>query len=327
MRKLTALIFVLLIILPAIALCQQTHPVLTPTQGNNGLWGYKNEVGQWAFEPQWEYVGIFRDGVAVVDWGSEVQLDGTQPSFKNKGCGILRDDGTWVLPQGDYELYDRHYYEDGFDMAAPEEEALIGGSENGFIEIWDLSGEEDLVGFYCIATDTLVMPQWLELQWGANDENLLIPVCDPEKYLIGYVDRYGQLVIPYQFESAGCFVDGCADVATATEGMIINMQGETIPIALRIISLKEVGKDGLQALLEAQIQIETNGAGPVHAVTFIKETPVTASLSQPLPDGVHTLLMQAPWGIDYEKYIREGRLAAQVNCGAWYYVDMALSEE
>lgn len=326
MKRLIALMM-LILSFSALALCEERSRALTPAKGENGLWGYQNEAGEWAFEPQWEYVGIFRDGVAMVDWGKNIELVGTQAHIQNMGSGILRDDGTWVLPRGDYELYDRHYYEDGFDMAAPEEEALIGGSENGFIEIWDLSGEEELVGFYCIATDTLVMPQWLELQWGANDENELIPVCDPESYLVGYVNRHGEMVIPCQYEYAGCFVNGCAEAATQTTGMVIDRQGEPIHISCELTALKEMDSEGLEAILEAQIQVATNGAGPIKKVAFMQETPMTVTLSQPLSDGTHKIMLKAPWGIDYEKYVRQGRLAAQVHCGAWFYVKIALETE
>ena len=61
--KKVLLVSCLLVLLCFSALSESAHPVLTPAQGDNDLWGYKNEAGEWAFEPQWGYAGIFRDGV------------------------------------------------------------------------------------------------------------------------------------------------------------------------------------------------------------------------------------------------------------------------
>ena len=126
--KKVLLVSCLLVLLCFSALSESAHPVLTPARGDNELWGYKNEAGEWVFEPQWRYAGIFRDGVAVVEW------DRTEENYYYT-YGILRDDGTWILPRGGYELYDRFYYKDDLDMANPEDKELIGGRKNGFIGI------------------------------------------------------------------------------------------------------------------------------------------------------------------------------------------------
>ncbi|MBQ8536254.1 MAG: WG repeat-containing protein [Clostridia bacterium] len=337
MRK-TFWISCLLALLCLATVCQAEQPHLTPAQGDNGLWGYKNEVGEWVFDPQWRYAGIFREGVAVVEWD---RVDEESPYT----AGILREDGTWILPRSDYQIYDRFYYKDDLDMVNPEDKELIGGREAGFLWIVT-STKEELMGLYLISTDTLMMPCWNEVLFSMNPEdNVIFPVCDPETYLWGYVDWYGEVVIPCQYEYADCFIGGYASVATETEAFVIDLEGNPVDVKATLESVEEIRKEGLQVTLAAQVRIETDGAGPVKAFHFFEETPIDFSeepmegsvwfneatwhthyTHTPLTDGVHTLLLKAPWGIDYEKYLRQGRLAAQVNCGAWVDVEIVLSK-
>ena len=327
-----------LLLFCAAALSESAHPVLTPAQGDNELWGYKNEAGEWVFEPQWCYAGIFRDGVAAVEW------DRTEENYYYT-YGILRDDGTWILPRGGYELYDRFYYKDDLDMANPEDKELIGGRKNGFIEIWSPLGEEQAAGFYCIPTDTLVMPYWNELVFNlaTYTDNALIPVCDPETYLWGYVDWYGEVVIPCQYEDASCFVGGYAAVSSDTG--VIDLKGDPVDVKITLESVEEIRKEELQVTLAARVRIDSNGTGPVKSFHFFEDTPIGFSqepmadavwfnevtwhsyyTSELLPDGIHTLLLTSPWGIDYARYIEKGNLCGEVNCGAWVEVEIALSE-
>jgi len=337
MRK-ALLVSCFIVFLCFVGVCQAEQPHLTPAQGDNGLWGYKNEAGEWVFEPQWGYVGIFRDGVAVVDWSTDIT--------QNKGSGILRDDGMWVLPRGNYIIEDRFYYEDGFDIVNPKEDALLGGRENGFILIATDTPDEFFMGFYCIPTDTLVMPCWNEVLYSMNHaDNVLIPVCEPETYLWGYVDWYGEVVIPCQYEYADCFTGGYASVATETEGFVIDLKGNPVDVKITLESVEEIRKEGLQVTLAAQVRIDSKGTGPVTAFHFFEDTPIgfsqepmadavwfnettwhTHYTNEPLPDGIHTLLLTSPWGIDYAKYIEKGNLCGKVNCDAWVDVEIGLSE-
>ena len=335
MRKIIVLLCTLFLLICVCALGEENHPVLSPAQGDNGLWGYKNVAGEWAFEPQWRYVGIFRDGVAVVEWDRTDDSDYT--------CGILRDDGTWILPRCDYQVYDRFYYEDDFDIINPDEQALLGGRENGFLWIVT-STREELMGLYLIQTDTLVMPRWNEVLFSMEPEdNVIFPVCDPETYLWGYVDWYGEVVIPCQYEYADCFTGGYAAVSGGTG--IIDPEGNPVDAKITLESVEEIHKEGLQVTLAARIRIDSKGTGPVNEFYFFEETPIAFETwphekgiafekctpkelvpLTPLEDGVHTLILTSPWGIDYAAYIEKGGLHGKVNCGAWVDVEIDLSE-
>jgi len=338
--KKVLLVSCLLVLLCFTALSENAHPVLIPAQGDNDLWGYKNEAGEWVFEPQWIYVGIFRDGVAVVEW------DRTEENYFST-YGILREDGTWILPRGGYQIYDRFYYEDGFDMINPDEAALIGGREAGFIEIWNPLDEDQAAGFYCIPTSTLVMPYWYEVLFNLSQytDNALVPVCHPETLKMGYVDWYGEVVIPCQYEYADCFTGGYASVATETEGLVIDLKGNPVDAKITLESVEEIHKEGLQVTLAARIRIDSKGTGPVNEFYFFEETPIAFETwphgkgiafekctpkelvpLTPLEDGVHTLILTSPWGIDYAAYIEKGGLHGKVNCGAWVDVKIDLSE-
>ena len=335
--KAFGLLLCALLLLCAAALSESAHPVLTPAQGDNGLWGYKNEAGEWAFEPQWGYVGIFRDGVAVVEWN---RADEDSPYT----CGILRDDGTWILPRCDYQIYDRFYYKDHLDMVNPEDKELIGGREAGLLWIVTSATEEELMGLYFIATDTLMLPCWAEVLFSMNpQDNVLFPVCDPETYLWGYVNWYGQVVIPCQYEYADCFSGGYAAVSGGTG--IIDLKGDPVDVKITLESVEEIHKEGLQVTLAAQVRIDSNGAGPVKAFHFFEDTPMAFEPCPhekgiafekctskelvpltPLQDGVYTLCLTSPWGIDYAKYIEKGSLCGKVNCGAWVDVEIGVME-
>ena len=336
MRK-ALLVSCFIVLLCFVGVCQAEQPHLTPAQGDNDLWGYKNEAGEWAFEPEWYYVGIFRDGVAVVEWEPK-----DEKSFFT--YGILREDGTWILPRGDDTIQDRFYHENpDFDVAKADEQALIGGTQNGFLLITIDSPQELRMGFYCIPTDTLVMPCWLEIEWGADIFNDPILVYDPETYLAGYVNRYGEVVIPCQYEYGGVFINGFAEVSEGTG--VIDLKGDPVDAKITLESVEEIHKEGLWVTLAARVRIDSKGTGPVNEFYLFEETPIAFETwphekgiafekcapkelvpLTPLEDGVYTLILTSPWGIDYAAYIEKGHLCGKVNCGAWVDVKFDLNK-
>ena len=244
-----------------------------------------------------------------------------------------------LVEQG-WEVTDVGYRAD----SDPEDKELIGGREAGLLWIVTSAPGEELMGLYFIPTDTLMMPCWAEVLFSMEPEdNVIFPVCDPETYLWGYVDWYGEVVIPCQYEYADCFTGGYAAVSSDTG--VIDLKGDPVDVKITLESVEEIHKEGLQVVLAARVRIDSNGAGPVKSFHFFEDTPIGFSqepmadgvwfnevtwhsyyTSELLPDGIHTLLLTSPWGIDYAKYIEKGNLCGEVNCGAWVEVEIALSE-
>ncbi len=159
------------------------------------LWGYCDMNGNWTLPPQWSSAGYFRAETA--------------PVRSSEGLwGIIDINGRYLVPC----QYPGISYTYGLIEGSPAEfpDGYIGGIDDGFY-IFD--SEDELQGFYCIQTATLVEPQWDLVIIAAPDEgdNELVLVSDYEKGW-GYVDRQGRVVIPCQYEWAFPFLDGCAVV-------------------------------------------------------------------------------------------------------------------
>ncbi len=170
----------------------------------DGLWGYCDKDGTWVLAPQWSSAGWFRNGTAAV-----CSLD--------KQWGIINEQGDYLVScifdsiQDQYSYYEYTPYENPLNY--------IGGLTDGFYLIENHIDGEVVMGFYCIATKSLVEPQWCavyiaEADYGTNE---LILVEDWELGF-GFVDRYGNIVIQCQYEWASPFVNGVADVQSNNNG-------------------------------------------------------------------------------------------------------------
>lgn len=159
------------------------------------LWGYCDANGNWMLTPQWSAVGYFRANTA--------------PVRSSEGLwGIINNEGQYLVPCQYPGIADTY----GLIECSPAEmpNGYIGGIDDGFY-IFD--SVDDLQGFYCIQTATLVDPQWDVVIIAAPDEgdNELVLVSSYEKGW-GYIDRQGQVVIPCQYEQAYPFLNGRAAV-------------------------------------------------------------------------------------------------------------------
>ena len=183
---------------------EERYTCLQPVE-ENGMWGYCDDLGNWILPPQWTAAGWFRDHTAAV-------------RSVDKKWGIIDNQGRYLVPCEFDSIQDQYSY---YYTYSPCENPLnyIGGLSDGFYLIVNLIEEVEVMGFYCIDTHTLVQPQWdavyiAEADYGSNE---LILVLDGECGF-GYVDRYGNIVIPCQYEWAEPFIDGVALVDTLKNG-------------------------------------------------------------------------------------------------------------
>ncbi len=162
-------------------------------------------------------LGRFRSGTAVC-------------AIDEDHWGIISVDGTWIVQPIYGYIEDAPGWEEITDSMAPIFDRLYyGGFENGFYLIANNSSDMTLFGFYCIANGALCEPCWEEL-WLDNPVADLIVVCDPATEKWGYINWFGEVVIPCQYDEAYSFEDGLAGVWSEEDGCfyIINEAGEIV---------------------------------------------------------------------------------------------------
>ena len=89
MKRCFFIFLLILCLLPGLA-GAEAEDALYPIR-ENGLWGYMNRTGETVIAPQWEYAGLFSDGVAAVGRLEEWDLIG----------GLIREDGKMLLASGE----------------------------------------------------------------------------------------------------------------------------------------------------------------------------------------------------------------------------------
>lgn len=163
--------------------------LLTVAQGDQGKFGYKNELGDWVIDPQYLVAQPFSEGFAVVT------ADG--------GEGIIDSSGNWLV-----EPSSRDY------------QGFFGGLcfffEKGQL---NRTGAVDASGRVA-----LTAPENSAFESGAqNSENGLYPFFTmiDGKRKAGYVNRRGEIVIPPNYQTARPFCNGAAPVCVYSGGGVI----------------------------------------------------------------------------------------------------------
>lgn len=159
----------------------------------NGMYGYKDDQNQVVIPAQFEKAYHFHEGLAAVQ-------------LQNK-WGFIDTDGRMVIQP---QYYNANKFSEGLAAVA------TGIDFDQFIYI-DKTGKQAFPGTFDWASDF----NEGRAEVGRNNKNGV-----GRKY--GYIDRSGQLVIPYQFSMTnGGFSDGLAAVFVADE-FWINKRGEII---------------------------------------------------------------------------------------------------
>lgn len=176
MKRCFFIFLLILCLLPGLAGAEE-EDALYPIR-ENGLWGYMNRTGETVIAPQWEYAGLFSDGIAVV--GSD------QEDWELIG-GLIRKDGEMLLPM----------------------EYSITETTGGFIfSLWDESADSyQNQWFYDKASGALFPISYdYIMDWYGGE--LLIAENDG---LYGFICRdTGEVVFPLQFD--GLYGDvGCRE--------------------------------------------------------------------------------------------------------------------
>lgn len=158
---------------------------------SNGVYGYRDDCGQWIITPRWHSAEEFRCGKVAC-----VSLE--YPANEQK-YGLIDANGEYIIQP----IYD---YVIGF-----ESEEYLGGAEDGYyyVSVWD--DGELLTGLFDVKFMTFVEPIYKEVIIGKRNPENLVLVQDASTYLWGYVDtRTGKHVIPCIYDEGGVFSEGYA---------------------------------------------------------------------------------------------------------------------
>ncbi|MFL6209814.1 MAG: WG repeat-containing protein [Pyrinomonadaceae bacterium] len=164
--------------------------VSTYVPGKGTLWGYIDKTGKVVIEPKFSYAYWFTEGLAAVCNG-------------HQKCGFIDKSGRYVVPPkymqtfpfvGDY----------GFVATAP-----------------------DTVGFINRAGEMVIQPQFgARVGLGFSEGLSVIAYANTSKY--GYIDEQGTLVINPDFDMAGGFSEGLANVQIDGKWGYINKDGKMV---------------------------------------------------------------------------------------------------
>ncbi len=218
----------------------------------DGLYGYYRVDGTPLLEPNYAFAGAFHDGLAVVSLSGEW---GRMARFQGGRYGYVDSEGTLVIPmqylrafpfaeerafavnaEGVLVLLDKT----GAELASFPEAALDDASciqfSSGAAVIPIHGGEEQPATVYLVVDGSgrelcTLADAWVDCRNGFQDG--LIAVAEKGEWELdeggnptaflptpgtwGYRDKYGELVIPYQFEEVEAFSGGKAAVCVKGE--------------------------------------------------------------------------------------------------------------
>lgn len=214
----------------------------------DGKWGFIDTTGNLVIPYQWDYCSYgFKDGMAIVSNKGEGQYyvidkEGNVSftvvaeyisSYFSEGLATIRRDGKYGYIDNTGELVIPCSWDDAdtfFDGVA---KVKLGNS------------------FFCINKEGENLFSYTELSGSENSWSFSDDLCRVKKNgLQGYIDRKGNLVIPYEWMDATNFVDGIACVKKGALWGAIDQTGElVVPCKYRDV----VFSQGYYALLDNDI--------------------------------------------------------------------------
>lgn len=166
--------------------------LMTKVENNKRKWFYTNLDGEIAIETDADMARLFRDGRAIVAYFED-------PDGANRKYGIIDKEGNFIIEPNYLDAID---YNEGKTY-------IMNRQERGFI---DKNGE------FLFKLDSLVGYPYFEG---------LAPVSS-KKYLFGYIDTTGKVVIEPKFDEAKRFSEGLASVNIDGKMGFINKDGDYI---------------------------------------------------------------------------------------------------
>lgn len=220
-----------------------------------GKWGYMDVDGKMVVNPQFEYASPFSEGYAVVETAKGkygyMNKNGLVESSKrydfandfSEGFASVKKDGKYAYINKKWEQITPFE----FDTAGSFSEGLAGvskGERYGFI---DTSGQMVIKPRFLYVTqfsEGLAACEGTGGKWGYINptgrgaeirfiyeyaypfSESLACVCLDGKY--GYINKEGEVVIPFQYTSAGIFSEGLARVSLGGKSGYIDKSGEVV---------------------------------------------------------------------------------------------------
>ena len=307
---------------------------LFPFKDNNGLYGYRDTLGNVLIPPQFNFAKDFSEGFAAVGMGEYI---GTKYGFidvNGKEIVPLKYDGArdfseglavvnlgghrnegGEIDEGKFGAIDKNGNEIipiKFDAVMACKDGMVkvnnGGSWNGYGSIYG-----GLWGMLNKSGKEIVAVKYNEISAVADG---LLKVQLNDKY--GYIDKSGKEVIPIQYEEFTDFVDGLAKVKRNGKFGYINPTGKEI-VPCKYDKTGNFSKEGM-ATIYLREKSTTQDAPPKGKWGFIDKSgkeiiPCKYDYARDFSDGLALVSI----GCDCnEKYVPYG--------GKWGFIDQTGKE-
>jgi hypothetical protein len=188
----------------------------------NGQWGYIDRDGNYVINPQFESADIFRGGVALVKANEKfgfIDEKGNYtcpPRFKD-ATGFFEGIAWVVEPDGPPTAIDK----DGKTLFQIKDADIVSNYVEGLCRVWK-EGDNHYYKFINRKGETVITG----LNADANFSEGLVRASNGNKH--GYMNKKGEVVINYQFDSASDFYNGTAVVKLGKKYGVIDKNGKYV---------------------------------------------------------------------------------------------------
>ena len=186
----------------------------------NGLWGYINESGQPIIPFEYENLADFKEGASAAQkngkWGFIDKKGNTIIPFLFDSHGFFEHGVCIISRNGKYRVITRQN-----QILFPFQYDKIYDFING-AAIAEINSQEELLSI----DGHIIIPAQLDYTYIGNFYDDLILVLKNLKF--GYLNRQGQIAIPFKYDQAMSFKNGIAKVEVNSKSLCINTHGETV---------------------------------------------------------------------------------------------------
>ena len=201
----------------------------------DGKYGYIDKSGNITIEPQYRNVGNFEDGLAPACIGE---------NYSNQKCGYIDKNGKTII---EFKYDDAEDFSFGYGVVKSGSNNIVVDKKGNEIitksysmsfgpisdNLFIVTADDVLKGYAIVDKDENVIIDGIA-QTGKNIDGLIQvkQVADQGSFWDdgkwGYIDEQGKLVIDYQYDFAGDYVDGLAGVVKDGKYGFINKDNKYV---------------------------------------------------------------------------------------------------
>ncbi|RED56532.1 WG repeat-containing protein [Cohnella lupini] len=181
----------------------------------DGEWGYIDKTGKVVIDPSYAWADEFHDGVAIVEMMDSSDGGNDRESAASVRYGAIDRTGKMVVSP-DYSYITK--YNEGVSGAIQVDEMTYDLT----YFILDRKGKI----LYTLPSEKQIVSMLFNGTGLQTQSEGLILVQDDKSEMYGYMDRFGKMIIPYQYYEASSFSDGLALVKNDKHYQYIDKTGK-----------------------------------------------------------------------------------------------------